>query len=114
MPLEASYGFSKPEVEPIGRECFVRFHKGPKTVSIAWEPGSDPIVELFYPSGPQDQVVPWAARGNVPYSRRIPNLSVRVHYDPAKPETVSAYLRATMQQLVDREQTFLQGAHDAV
>lgn len=114
MPLITRYGFAPQEVEPIGRECYVRFHKGPRTVSVAWEPGSNPIVEFFYPCGPNDQATPWAARGNVPYSRRIPHLVVKLRFDPDKPETVSAYLGATMQELADKENAFLQEADNAV
>ena len=48
--LENRYGFDAPEVEQIGRECFIRYRKSNRWVSIAYEPGSIPIVELFYPS----------------------------------------------------------------
>jgi hypothetical protein len=108
LPLVTQYEFSKPDVESIGRECFVRFHKGAKTVSVAWEAGSDPIVELFYPAGPNDQVTPWAARSAVPYSRRIPRIDVRLRYDPNKPDTASTYLAESMKQLADTERSFLE------
>lgn len=48
--LESRYGFDKPVVEQLGRECFIRYRKGDRLVSIAYEPGCPPIVELFYPS----------------------------------------------------------------
>ena len=86
----------------------------PEDRSVAWESGSNPIVEFFYPCGPNDQATPWAARGNVPYSRRIPHLAVKLCFDPDKPETVSAYLGATMQALADKEDAFLQEADNAV
>ena len=48
--LEKRYGFDKPVVEQIGRECFIRYRKGNRWVSIAYEPASPPIVELFHPT----------------------------------------------------------------
>ena len=71
------FGFAAPELEQLGREGYVRFHKGARTVSIAWEPGTAPIVELFFPTeGTGERPVPWAARNGTPYSRRIPHLKV--------------------------------------
>jgi len=48
--LETRFGFDAPEVEQIGRECFIRYRKGDRLVSIAYEPGAVPIVELFHPT----------------------------------------------------------------
>jgi hypothetical protein len=47
--LEARCGFDAPVVEQLGRECFIRYRKGNRWVSIAYEPGCVPIVELFHP-----------------------------------------------------------------
>jgi len=67
------FGFQPPVVERIGRESYVRFHKGPRTVSIAWEPGGPPVVEMFLPTaGSGLPETPWAERDGVPYSRRFP------------------------------------------
>jgi len=69
------FAFAEPEFEQIGREAYVRFHKGALTVSIAWEPGAPPLVELFLPAhNSGEPQVPWAARDGVPYARRIPPL----------------------------------------
>jgi hypothetical protein len=66
-------GFQSPEIERLGRESYVRFRKGPRTVSIAWEPGTAPIVELFLPTeGSGLPATPWAERDGVSYSRRFP------------------------------------------
>ena len=46
--LQTRFGFDTPEIEQIGRECFIRYRKGDRWVSIACEPGSVPIVELFH------------------------------------------------------------------
>jgi len=48
--LETRFGFDAPVIEQIGRECFICYRKGNRWVSIAYEPGSVPIVELFHPT----------------------------------------------------------------
>ena len=48
--LETRFGFDAPEVEQIGRECFIRYRKDDRWVSIAYEPGVVPIVEVFHPT----------------------------------------------------------------
>lgn len=48
--LQTQYGFESPVVEQLGRECFIRYRKGDRWVSIAYEPGVVPIVELFHPT----------------------------------------------------------------
>src|SRR5882724_6172525 len=48
--LQTRYGFDGPIVEQLGRECFVRYRKGNRWVSIAHEPGLVPIIELFHQS----------------------------------------------------------------
>jgi hypothetical protein len=48
--LESRFHFDAPVVEQLGRECFIRYRKNDRWVSIAYEPGSVPIVELFHPT----------------------------------------------------------------
>lgn len=48
--LQTRYGFEAPIVEQLGRECFISYRKGNRGVSIAYERGLVPIVELFHPS----------------------------------------------------------------
>lgn len=48
--LVERYGFKSPKIEQLGRECFVQYQKNNRTVSIAYEPGNIPIVELFHPT----------------------------------------------------------------
>jgi hypothetical protein len=43
------YGFDSPRLVQSGREENLYFTKGNRTVSINWEPGAFPLVELFYP-----------------------------------------------------------------
>jgi hypothetical protein len=48
--LQSRYSFDAPEIQQLGRECYVRYRKGDRWVSIAYEPGMVPIVELFHPT----------------------------------------------------------------
>jgi hypothetical protein len=48
--LQDRYGFSAPASEDFGREIFVRYERANQTVSISYEFGSSPLVEIFYPS----------------------------------------------------------------
>jgi hypothetical protein len=107
-PLVDDFGFDEPDVESIGRESYVRFHKGARTVSIACEPGCTPIVELFYPSSETgESPVPWASRNGVPYSLRIPRLRVNAPEPDGSRASYSAYLISSLQALVDAETAFL-------
>ena len=106
--LVSRYFFSRADIESIGRECYVRYHKGPQTVSIAWEPGALPIVELFFPSGPNDQPIPWAARGSVAYARRIPQLSQGKKTPSKHLPSPEHYLVQSMRQLSETEGAFLE------
>jgi hypothetical protein len=102
--LVEGFGFDEPEVEQLGHETYVRFHKGPVTVSVAWEPGTNPIVEFFYPAHEGDEVVPWASRDGVAYTRRFPRVAVRGAYHSQHPEP---YLRDLMATLAEAEVAFL-------
>lgn len=100
-------GFEEPEAEAIGRETFVRFHRGDRTVSIAFEPGSSPTIELFYPvEGTDDDPVPWAERNGVARARRIPRLNVRTK--PYRDEaTLKQSLKVLAKALFDVEADWL-------
>jgi hypothetical protein len=57
--LVTKYGFKDPKVEQIGRERYIRYSKGNHVVSIAYEPGTLPIVELFHPTDDmKNRVIP--------------------------------------------------------
>ena len=108
--LVAQCGFAEPEIEAIGREQFVRFHRADSTVSIAWEPGLSPIVELFYPpTNPTERPVSWADRNGVARCRRIPRLRFAVSYDDTDPESFAAYVRAQAASLAQVEHAWLTG-----
>ena len=61
--LSSEFGFSSPTVEQIGHERYVVFEKSGHIVSVVYEPGHLPLIELFYPT-------------RAPQNRRIPSLQV--------------------------------------
>jgi len=98
--LTERFGFAEPVCEAIGREEYVRYERGDQTVSIAYEPGNPPIVELFYPSSETGEApLRWAETDGVQRSRRIPHLRVDIPFDVSEPATVSQYLIASAEAL---------------
>ena len=61
--LSSELGFSSPSVEQIGQERYVVFEKSGHVVSVVYEPGHLPLVELYYPTRAFE-------------NRRIPRLQV--------------------------------------
>ena len=94
--LESRFHFDAPVVEQLGRECFIRYRKGDRWVSIAYEPGSIPIVELFHPT---DDIK----------HRRIPRLKTGLVEPRRFADTDESQLRRTLQaqaadlEVVERE-----------
>jgi hypothetical protein len=106
--LVERHGFEPPETERIGRETFVRYHRGDRTVSVAWEPGLTPIVELFYPpQTPEDRVAPWAERNGVARARRIPRLRVPAQFDASNLKQAHSYFAELGSQLGQQEEAWL-------
>ncbi len=106
--LVERYDFSQPEIEPIGREMFVRYHKGNRTISVAYEPGCAPIVELFYSAAETGEPpVPWAAQGGVARCRRFPRLDVREAFAEDEASSFNRYLRASARALEQVEHEWL-------
>lgn len=102
------YSFREPEVERIGRETFVRYHRNSHTVSVAHEPPHAPLVELFYPAAETgEREVPWAARDGVARTRRIPSLKVEVQFICGGNSNFEAYLESIAQALERQEQAWL-------
>jgi hypothetical protein len=105
--LVDDYGFHEPQIEQIGRECFVRYHKGARTVSISVEPGLLPIVEPFYPTlETGESAVPWAERNGVPRARRIPNLNIAGEFSSDSIDDVKEYVGASAKALIAMEPDF--------
>ena len=105
--LVDEFQFEDPEVERIGREVYVRYHKGLRTVSLANEPGSPPIIELFHPpTSAAEKTEFWATRGGVARCRRFPKLRLvpgLAWESPLRDE----YLAASARALVDVERAWL-------
>ena len=79
--LQDRYGFSAPVSEDFGREIVVRYERGYQTVSISYEFGSSPLIEIFYPSKETGAVpIPWATRDGVQRSRRFPKLKLETRF----------------------------------
>lgn len=108
--LVDEFKYDAPEIEQGGREVYVRYHKGARTVSIAYEPGSAPCVELFHPpTDPSEQPVPWATRNGVARCRRFPRLSLRtgISWGTSSP---GEYLTECARALVAAERSWLASA----
>ncbi|MGV6851669.1 MAG: hypothetical protein ACWA5R_05740 [bacterium] len=89
--LEERYGFSKPEVDNLGREVFVRFHRNDETVSISMEAGSQPLIELFLMcEGTEEKPVPWAERNGKQRYRKFPKLSDSQNFFQSGPKEFEA------------------------
>ncbi|MBT2972051.1 MAG: hypothetical protein KME56_18980 [Candidatus Thiodiazotropha sp. (ex Ctena orbiculata)] len=75
--LNVKYGFSRPEVENLGREIYVYFHRNEESVSISLEAGSEPIIELFLLcEGTTEKALSWAARNGKKRFRKFPKLAI--------------------------------------
>ncbi|GAB1263815.1 hypothetical protein [Aurantivibrio infirmus] len=89
--LKERYGFSEPETESLGREVFVRFHRNDETVSISFEAGSQPLVELFLIcEGTEEKPVPWAERNGKQRYRKFPKLSKSQNFFESGPKEFEA------------------------
>ena len=107
--LVDKYGFAGPVIEPIGRETYVRYLKGLREVSIAYEPGAAPIVEFFYPSAETgERPTPWAEQDGVQRTRRFPKYRIEVRFKDSNQTSFAPYLEATAGALERDELDYLQ------
>jgi hypothetical protein len=103
------YGFAEPVIEPIGRETYVRYRKGLREVSIAYEPGAAPIVEFFYPSKETSEgPTPWGEKDGVQRTRRFPNYRIDVRFKDSDQKSFAPYLEAMAGALEKDEIEYLQ------
>jgi hypothetical protein len=112
--LVDGHGFAEPVIEPIGRETYVRYRKGHREVSIAYEPGAAPIVEFFYPSSETgERPTPWAEQDGIQRTRRFPRYRIAEHFKESDPSSFAPYLEATAEALEREERAFLsEPVHD--
>jgi hypothetical protein len=106
--LVERHGFEPPQVERIGRETYMRFHRGNRTVSIAWEPGLAPVVEIFEPpQSPTDKVESWAERNGVARMRRFPRVRTTSKFEPNDRSQLDKYFGEVGEQLQKEEESWL-------
>lgn len=106
--LVDEHGFAEPVIEPIGRETYVRYLKGYREVSIAYEPGAAPIVEFLYPSSETgERPTPWAEKDGVQRTRRFPNYRIDVRFKDSDQTSFAPYLEATARALERDEREYL-------
>jgi hypothetical protein len=107
--LVDKYGFAEPVIEQFGREAYVRYRKGYREVSIAYEPGAAPTVEFFYPSSETgERPTPWAEKDGVPRTRRFPKYRIDVRFKDSDQKSFAPYLDATADALERDEREYLQ------
>ncbi len=103
------YGFAEPVIEQLGREAYVRYRKGHREVSIAYEPGAAPTVEFFYPSSETgERPTPWAEKDGVQRTRRFPKYRIDVRFKDSDQKSFAPYLEATADALERDEREYLQ------
>jgi hypothetical protein len=91
--LQAKYGFGKFIIRDLGREVFFDFEREAETVSISFEVGSHPIIEIFVPSEKTNvKPTPWARKGEIARSRLFPKLNIKTKYDPQSMSSVETYV----------------------
>lgn len=105
--LTDRFEFSAPEIDPVRHEVFVLYHKGNRTVSVGYEPGCPPIVELFDAAAEGEVASPGAARNGVERSHRLPDLRVEEPFSDGDPVVLEGYLRACARALEDAEHAWL-------
>jgi hypothetical protein len=105
--LAERYGFAAAEVEALGPETYVRYRRGERTISICFERGLPPIIELFHPATePGEAALPWARRNGVDRSRRGLRIPHAGNFPPAE-ANLDAYLRACAAALEQGQQAWL-------
>jgi len=105
--LAERYGFAAAEIETLGPETYVRYHRGERTISICFERGLPPIVALFYPAAETGEAaLPWARRNGVDRSCRGLRIPHAGNFPPAEAD-LDAYLRACAAALEHGQQAWL-------
>ena len=98
--LTERYGFSGPAEEQIGRERYIRYSKGQKFISIAYEPYGPPVVEFFSPSlDIKNRSFP--KRPSQPFPMKIPK-----HQEWTEQE-IEQFLRFWAAQIEENEKEFV-------
>lgn len=79
--LQEKYGFSAAATEDLGREIIVRYERRDQTVSILYEYGNSPLIEIFYPPiETNEKTTPRASKNNVQRSIRFPKIRPKTRF----------------------------------
>jgi len=106
--LEKKYGFIKLAKKDYGREVFFEYERNTDTVSISFEVGSVPLIEVFIPvEGTNHKPVPWAAKNNIQRARFFPQLDVNRKFDVVDSKSVTDYLGELAQQFESSQAEWL-------
>lgn len=91
--LQLRYGFSAPTTEDFGREIFISYDRNVQSVSISYEYGNTPLIEIFYPV-PEfaETSIPWASKNGVSRARRFPKLKLTGHFSEEE-ATLTSYIK---------------------
>jgi hypothetical protein len=93
--LREKYGFKAIVTRDHGREVFFDYERGLETISISFEIGQAPIIEVFIPSEISgEKAVPWAAKNGIQRSRRFPKLVVGSTFQSSNLNSVQEYIRS--------------------
>ena len=77
--LQSKYGFGKLVIRNLGREVFFDYERDDETISISFEVGSKPIIEVYIPSDKTNiKPTPWAAKGEIKRSRLFPKINIKM------------------------------------
>ncbi|MBT3037330.1 MAG: hypothetical protein KUF75_02045 [Candidatus Thiodiazotropha sp. (ex Ctena orbiculata)] len=106
--LETKYGFGKPVRKDYGREVFFEYERNADTVSISFEVGSAPLVEVFIPvEGTDYTPVPWAVKNNIQRARLFTKLQVNQKFQPNDSKKVAKYLGEMTEQFESSQAEWL-------
>lgn len=106
--LQDKYGFLSPITEDFGREIYVRFDRNNQTVSISYEFGSSPLIELFYPAiETGEPSTPWAEKNGVRRTRRFPDIKVVTYFIENDPSAMIKQIKQMAKELEITELSWL-------
>ncbi|MBL8091842.1 MAG: hypothetical protein KF758_15815 [Anaerolineales bacterium] len=106
--LQDKYGFLAPVVTDYGREIYVKYERGNQTVSISYEFGSNPLIEIFYPSNETgDKSIPWASKNDVKRSRRFSKVKTSILFSDDE-DVIKNYVKEISLEFETIEKTWLQ------
>ncbi len=106
--LTAKYRFEALRVRDCGREAFFLFDREDETLSISYEMGALPLIELFIPSSTTSVApTPWAAKEGVERSRVFPKVPLGNRETPRNLDDFKDHISAMAAAFETAEATWL-------